>query len=66
MFDFIISLVVLAALALAAGAFALYRRGDRKRARLMALLVAVMVVNVAIWMVPTEGGDTLAESAAAE
>lgn len=64
MFDLIISLVMLAALALAGGAVYLWRKGDRQRARLMAVLVAVMVVNLAIWLVPNESGDTLGERAA--
>lgn len=64
MFDFIISLVILAALALGAGAFYLSRKGHTKQASLMALLAFIMVVNVAIWLIPTADGDTLADSAA--
>lgn len=64
MFDFVISIVVLAAVALIAGAVALYRRGIRKQAGLMVLLAAVMLVNAAIWLVPTESGESLADTAA--
>ena len=62
MFDFVISLVILAALALIAGAVALYRRGIRQQAGLMVLLAAVMLVNAAIWLVPTENGESLADT----
>jgi hypothetical protein len=36
------------------------RRGMRKQAGLMAFAAAVMFVNVAIWLLPTEDGATLA------
>ena len=64
MFDFIVSLVILAAIALAAGGFVLLRKGNRKQALLMWLLAGVMVANVAIWLVPTESGESLADVAA--
>ena len=64
MLDLIISLMMLAALALFGGAVFLLRRGDGKRAALMALLAVVISVNVVIWLAPTEGGDTLAGSVA--
>ncbi|AKQ42454.1 hypothetical protein CP97_11075 [Aurantiacibacter atlanticus] len=64
MFDFIISAVILAAAALFAGAVYLHRKGNRKQSLLMAVLAVVMMVNVAIWIIPTEGGGSLAESAA--
>lgn len=64
MFDLAISLVILAALALGGGAIFLYRRGQKKQAGLMALLVLIMVANVAIWLMPTADGDSLAETAA--
>ena len=64
MFDFVISLVILAAVALIAGAIVMLRRGNRKQAGLMALLAAVMIVNAAIWLVPTESGQSLADAAA--
>lgn len=64
MFDFVISLVILAALALGGGAIYLLRKGQRKQAGLMALLVLIMLANVAIWLMPTADGDTLADTAA--
>lgn len=66
MLDFVISLMMLAVAVLAVGAVFLFRRGDRKRAGLMGFLALVVAVNVAIWLVPTESGDTLAGSVAAE
>ncbi|MBH5323063.1 hypothetical protein [Aurantiacibacter sediminis] len=64
MFDIVMSVIVLAAVALVAGAIAMLRRGNRKQGMLMLLLAAVMVANVAIWLIPTESGDTLADAAA--
>ena len=64
MFDIAMSLVVLAAVALVAGAVYLYRRGRRKQAGLMVLLAVIMALNVAIWTVPTPDGDSLADAAA--
>ena len=57
--DIILSLVVLSALALVAGAIALWRRGSyRKQALLMLVLAAVMAANVAIWALPSAGGGS--------
>ncbi|MGB3795057.1 MAG: hypothetical protein WA957_01995 [Alteraurantiacibacter sp.] len=64
MFDLVLSVVVLAAIALAAGALVLWRKGMGRQAMLMAILSFVMIVNVAIWLVPMEGGDTPVEAAA--
>ncbi len=64
MFDLIVSLVILAAIALAAGGFVLLRNGNRKQGLLMWLLAGVMVANVAIWLVPTKTGESLADVAA--
>lgn len=64
MFDYLVSIVMLATVALLAGAFALYRRGNAKQAALMALLAAVMVANVAIWLIPTADGESLSDVAA--
>ncbi|KLE35187.1 hypothetical protein [Aurantiacibacter luteus] len=64
MTDLVLSLVVLAAIALLLGAVTLWRRGARKQAGLMALLVAIMAANVVIWVAPTADGDTLADVAA--
>ncbi|WP_340586726.1 hypothetical protein [Erythrobacter alti] len=64
MFDYVLSIVILAILALLAGAFFLHRRGARKQALLMVVLAVVMIANVAIWVIPTAGGDSLADAAA--
>jgi drug/metabolite transporter superfamily protein YnfA len=57
MTDFVLSLVMLAALALVAGAFVLWRRtGQVKQPLLMVLLAVIGVVNVLIWTVPTTSG----------
>lgn len=64
MFDFVVSLVILAAIALFGGAFVLHRKGNMKQATLMAVLGVVMIVNVAIWLVPTADGESLADVAA--
>ena len=62
MFDLILSLVALAALALFGGAFVLWRRGTHNRqAALMVLLGVVMVINLAIWTVPDRDGAAPAE-----
>lgn len=63
MTDAALSLAMLTALALMAGAVFLLRRGERQRPALMAILAAVMITNVVIWSLPTTGGQTLASSA---
>jgi hypothetical protein len=59
-----LSLMMLAALALAAGAVVLWRRGERRRPLLMGVLVAVLIGNVAAWTVPDAGGDAPVERSA--
>ena len=56
MLDWVLSLVVLAALALFGGAWMLFRRGVSRQAWLMVLLAFVMLVNVAIWVIPDATG----------
>lgn len=57
MTDIVLSIVVLAAIALVAGAWLLYRRtGVAKQPLLMLLLAAIALANVAIWTVPDEEG----------
>jgi drug/metabolite transporter superfamily protein YnfA len=58
MLDAVLSLLVLAAIALIIGAFMMWRRtGNLKNALLMVLLAAVALVNVAIWTLPDASGD---------
>lgn len=57
MLDTMLSLLMLSGLALVAGAVFLWRRGERKRPALMLLLALIMAVNVAIWTLPTTGGE---------
>lgn len=56
MLDLALSITVLAAIALLGGAWLAWKRGHRKQALLMLVLVGVALVNVAIWTVPGEGG----------
>ncbi len=58
MTDIVLSIVMLAALALLAGAVVLWRRtGEVKNPALMVLLAAIAVVNVMIWTLPQPGGQ---------
>jgi hypothetical protein len=63
MIDVALSLAMLTALALVAGAVFLWRKGERQRPALMAILAAVMITNVVIWSLPTTGGQTLTTAA---
>ncbi|MBX9663658.1 hypothetical protein [Novosphingobium sp.] len=63
MTDAALSLAMLTALALMAGAVFLWRKGERQRPALMAILAAVMITNVVIWSLPTPGGQTLTSAA---
>jgi hypothetical protein len=59
MLDVALSLSVLTAIALLAGAAWLWRRpGYRKQALLMIVLAAIAIVNVAIWTLPDEHGNS--------
>lgn len=54
----VLSLLVLAALALVGGALVLLRKGgSRKQAMLMLVLAAVAITNVAIWTLPDSSGE---------
>lgn len=58
MTDIVLSLVMLAAVLLAAGAFVLWRRtGQLKQPALMLLLAVIAVLNVLIWTIPTRTGE---------
>ena len=60
--DLILSVLMLAGIALLIGAYRLWRkREDRKKAALMLVAAVVMFANVAIWLVPTPQGETLAK-----
>ena len=52
MADLALSLTMLAAVALLGGAFVLLRRGERRRALLMAVAGLVALANVAVWSIP--------------
>jgi hypothetical protein len=57
MLSAVLSILVLAAIALVAGAAWLWRKpGMRRQALLMLVLAVVAVVNVAIWTLPDAGG----------
>lgn len=63
--DTILSVVVLAAIALIGGAIFLWRRdGLKKQVWLMLLLAVVMITNVLIWTVPDKDGTAPIDRAA--
>ena len=65
MLDGVMSIVVLAAIALFFGAFFLWRRsGNMKNAMLMVILAIVALVNVASWTVPAADGEAPLEKVA--
>lgn len=60
----VLSLLMLAAIALVIGASVQWKRGgSRKRVALMLLLAAIMAVNVAIWTLPDASGNSPLASA---
>lgn len=53
----LLSILVLACIAMLLGALALWRRrGGGRQVWLMLVLAAVLAVNVALWVVPSAGG----------
>lgn len=65
--DFVLSLVMLTALALVAGAFVYWRRtGTTKQPLLMVLLAVIAVINVLIWTIPASDGRAPLETIRAE
>jgi hypothetical protein len=52
MADLLLSIMMLAGIALIIGAAAMARRGERKRAALMIIAALVAFANVAIWVWP--------------
>jgi hypothetical protein len=64
--DLMLSLLMLCSLGLIAGAIALWRRGGpMRKVWLMLLAAAVMLANVAIWIIPTTDGSSPMEQAEA-
>ncbi|KMS59565.1 hypothetical protein V474_10230 [Novosphingobium barchaimii LL02] len=62
-----LSLLVLTVIALVLGALVLLRRGGhRKQAVLMLVLAGVMIMNIAIWTLPTPEGRSLSREAEKE
>ena len=54
----VLSIMVLAAIALVAGAIMLWRKGGaRKQIALMLLLALVISLNVGIWTIPDASGE---------
>lgn len=54
----VLSIVMLAAIALVVGAVVIWRRtGDIKKALLMGFLAIIAAMNVAIWTVPDSSGE---------
>jgi multidrug transporter EmrE-like cation transporter len=60
MADLLISLFMIAGIALSVGAVIMLRRSDGKKAGLMALAALLMFGNAVIWLAPTESGASLA------
>lgn len=57
--NLVLSIVMLAAIALIAGAFFLWRRtGEAKNPLLMVVLALVAIGNVLIWTIPNEDGTS--------
>ena len=54
MSDTILSILMLTGVLLTGGAVIVFRKGDRRRARLMLVAALVMFANVAIWLVPVK------------
>lgn len=66
MADLIISLVMLAAILLIGGSAFMLRKGFGLRSALMFVLALIMLANVAIWLIPTDSGDSLLDQATAD
>ena len=63
--DLVLSIVMLAAFALLAGAYLLWRRtGEAKQPILMVILALVAIGNVLIWTIPTSDGTSPLDQAA--
>lgn len=53
----VLSILVLAVVALLGGAAVIWRRGLRRQAVLMLILAAIAAINIAIWTVPDSSGS---------
>jgi hypothetical protein len=63
----VLSILVLAVVVLVIGAVALWRRGgSRRQVGLMLLLALIAAINVAIWTVPDENGQSPLQQGAPE
>jgi hypothetical protein len=58
MADWVLSLAMLAVIALLLGAAALWRRGERRKGVLMAVAALVIAGNIAISLIPVPAGPT--------
>lgn len=67
MTNVILSVLMIAGIALLAGAYVLHSRGgERKKIWLMVIAALVMFANLAIWSLPTQSGQTLADQTLAD
>jgi len=58
MSDVLMTVVMLAIIALVLGAGMIWRAGDRRRAVLMVIAAVVLAGNVAVWILPVTGRGT--------
>ncbi|MCB2088589.1 MAG: hypothetical protein R3E18_09655 [Sphingomonadaceae bacterium] len=64
MLNTVLSIMALLVLALLAGAFVLWRKGQNpKQALLMVVLAVVVIINIGIWTLPDAGGKSPVERA---
>lgn len=63
MMDTVLSLLVLATVALIAGAIFLWRRGERKRPAMMLGMAVLIVADLAVWLTPVANGPSMIEVA---
>lgn len=64
--DTVLSIVVLAAIALVGGGLYLLRKGEKKQGGLMLLVALVMIGNVIVWTIPVPEAADGAPPAAAD
>lgn len=63
MTDLVLSILMLAGIALIAGGiYLIIKKKDHKRGLLMIIAALVMFMNVAIWLIPTPQDTTLSKS----